>query len=81
MSTNLSFFCRRFISNQASALTKRQKFYKEVSVVNETDERGEQFHKILLDHRTLKTQGGQILKVLLLKPQYFGGKRKITSVY
>uniref|UniRef100_A0A1I7V4P8 ATP synthase mitochondrial F1 complex assembly factor 2 n=1 Tax=Caenorhabditis tropicalis TaxID=1561998 RepID=A0A1I7V4P8_9PELO len=64
MSVKLGFFVRRFVSNQASALTKPGKFYKEVTVVNELDEEtGNQTHKILLDNRILKTQGGKVLKL------------------
>ncbi|CAL2038601.1 hypothetical protein CAEBREN_29877 [Caenorhabditis brenneri] len=67
MTSKLGLFTRRFVSNQAasaSALTKPKKFYKEVSVINETDEKtGNQIHKVLLDHRVLKTQGGQVLKL------------------
>ncbi|CAB3409369.1 unnamed protein product [Caenorhabditis bovis] len=54
---------RRFVSSQASALTKRKRFYKEVSIVNESEANGEQIHKITLDGKTLKTQGGSILKI------------------
>lgn len=43
---------------------KPKHFLQEVSVINETDEStGNQIHKVLLDHRVLKTQGGQVLKV------------------
>ncbi|CAB55134.2 ATP synthase mitochondrial F1 complex assembly factor 2 [Caenorhabditis elegans] len=64
MASNLGRVARRFAAAQASALTKPKKFYKEVSVINETDEStGNQIHKVLLDHRVLKTQGGQVLKL------------------
>uniref|UniRef100_A0A1I7X7B7 Carbonic anhydrase n=1 Tax=Heterorhabditis bacteriophora TaxID=37862 RepID=A0A1I7X7B7_HETBA len=56
----------RFISNRyatsASALTKKRKFYKDVSIVNSMCE-GKQLFNIALDNRILKTQGGHILKV------------------
>ncbi|CAI5448424.1 unnamed protein product [Caenorhabditis angaria] len=60
---NLGITIRRFVASNASALSKPKRFYKEVSIVNESDEKGNQIHKILLDHRTLKTQGGKILKL------------------
>lgn len=64
MSSNLGLLIRRFVSNQASALSKPRKFYKEVSVINEVDkESGNQAYRILLDHRVLKTQGGQVLQL------------------
>ncbi|UMM26204.1 hypothetical protein L5515_010007 [Caenorhabditis briggsae] len=64
MSSSLGLIARRFVSNQASALTKPKKFYKEVTLASEVDEKtGNQIHKVLLDHHVLKTQGGQVLKL------------------
>ncbi|GMR49719.1 hypothetical protein PMAYCL1PPCAC_19914, partial [Pristionchus mayeri] len=61
MSSLFSRFSRRLASS-ASALVKRERFYKEVNVVTETTA-GVPQYKIALDGRVVKTMGGKPLQM------------------
>lgn len=54
-----------YISTRSnSVFAKPKRFYKEVSVADEKDERtGKSLYNVLLDQRRLRTQGGKVLKV------------------
>lgn len=46
-----------------SIYAKPKRFYKQVAVVDETDENGNTKYSVLLDKFKLKTQAGHVLKV------------------